>query len=66
MTDQTVSREEYERVVWELTKSASRFDYCAAMLEESFSASGTRRAEMIIKAKHFALEARAAMETIHD
>lgn len=45
-----------------LSKAATRFDHCADMIAESFSASGTLRAERTIKARHYALEARAIAE----
>lgn len=44
-----------------LETAAARFEHCARMIDESFSASGTLRAERVIKAQHYALEARAAI-----
>ncbi len=45
-----------------LGKAATRFNHCAEMIAISFDASGTQRAERTIKAKHYALEALAALE----
>ena len=42
-----------------LDKAAYRFERCANMIAEGFGISGIQRAEHIIKARHFALEARA-------
>jgi hypothetical protein len=44
-----------------LAKTETRFLHCADMIEASFSCSGTLRAERTIKAKHYALEVRAAI-----
>ncbi len=45
-----------------LGKAATRFNHCAEMIAISFDASGTQRAERTIKAKHYALEALAALD----
>lgn len=44
-----------------LDKAAARFEHCADMIGTSFNISGTLRVEREIKARHFALEARAAI-----
>lgn len=44
-----------------LETAAVRFEHCARMIDESFSASGTLRAERVIQASHYALEARQAI-----
>lgn len=44
-----------------LALAATRLEICAQMIAGSFSASGTLRAERVIKAKHFAQEALAAL-----
>jgi len=50
-----------------LNTHATRFEHCAEMIEQSFYASGTLRAEWTIKAKRYALEARQTLkETTHD
>lgn len=49
-----------------LAKDATRFEACAGMIEQSFNASGTLRAERTMKAKHFALEALSALENRDD
>lgn len=49
-----------------LAKDATRFEVCASMIEQSSNVSGTLRAERTIKAKHFALEALAALENRDD
>ena len=49
-----------------LAKDATRFEVCAGMIEQSFNASGTLRAERTMKAKHFALEALTALENRDD
>ncbi len=50
-----------EAMAGALGKTATRFEHCSDMIAESFSASGTLRAERAIKAKHYALEARTAL-----
>lgn len=50
-----------ERMAKALGKAITRFEFCADMIADSFSASGTLRAERTIKARHFALEARNAL-----
>lgn len=45
-----------------LAKDATRFEVCAGYIDASFNSTGTLRAERTIKAKHFALEALAALE----
>lgn len=44
-----------------LDKVPLRFEHCAAMIAQGFGLSGTARAEHVIKARHYALEARAAL-----
>ncbi len=55
---------ENARLTCALDKAAARFEYCANMIAEGHNILGTRRAEQIIKAKHFALEARAALSPV--
>ena len=58
---------EVERLRDALERDAVRFEHCAVMISKSFEASGTLRAERTIKAKHYALEARAALkDTRHE
>ena len=45
-----------------LRRAALRLEICAGYIDSSFGLSGTRRAERAMKAKHFALEALAALK----
>lgn len=47
-----------------LEKAAHRFDHCAQMIDRGFSVSGTLRQEHVIKAKHYALEAQIAANSV--
>lgn len=49
-----------------LKKDAVRFEVCAGYISESHNITGTRRAERTIKARHFALEALAALSHLKD
>ena len=44
-----------------LERDATRFERCADMIADGFNVSGTLRAERTVQAKHYALEARAAL-----
>lgn len=45
-----------------LRRAAVRLEICASYIDSSFGLSGTQRAERAMKAKHFALEALAALK----
>lgn len=60
-SDEQMLKWAYANLVEALDKAATRFEHCADMIAGSFDASGTLRAERTIKAKHYALEARAAI-----
>ena len=53
-----------EGLVEALRKAEARFEHCANMIAESFSASGNLRAERTIKARHYALEIRQALASL--
>jgi len=53
---------ENERLRDALERDAVRFEYCAQMIGQGFAICGTLRAEHRIKAEHYALETRAALE----
>lgn len=59
----TTAEAEVEALRGALDKAAARFEHCANMIAESHAISGTLRAERTIKARHFALEARQALNT---
>jgi len=57
--------DEIARLRKALERDAVRFDHCAVMIQQSFNATGTLRAERSMKAQHYALEAAAALSPPH-